>query len=103
MSLKNNIVITKLEEITPTSMLFYFSIDWTMEDISIIIECILNAIPAKIVEEIKGADLYCVRIKFEDYQLLLNFEEYGHACWLECVTDQDIEGLAKIKQLLSSG
>jgi len=103
MPIKNNIEIIKVEEINPTILQLSFNIEWTMDDKVAIIDHVLLSASAKVLEVLQGADLYCLRIKYSDYEFLLNFEEYSHACWLECITAQDRTGLQEIKLLLSSG
>jgi hypothetical protein len=44
--------------------------------------------------------LYSVRLQFQHSELLLNFEEYSHSCWLECATEHDAVGLLAIKEIL---
>lgn len=103
MPIKNNIKIIRVEEINPTILQLSFNIEWTMDDKVAIIDHVLLSASAKVLEVLQGADLYCLRIKYSDYEFLLNFEEYSHACWLECITAQDRTGLQEIKLLLSSG
>ncbi|MBA6294209.1 DUF3630 family protein [Colwellia sp. MB3u-70] len=103
MPIKNNIEIIKVEEINPTILQLSFNLEWTMDDKVAIIDHVLLSASAKVLEVLQGADLYCLRIKYSDYEFLLNFEEYSHACWLECITAQDRTGLQEIKLLLSSG
>ena len=103
MQIKNNITIINVEEINPSTLHLSFNVEWTMDDKTAVIDHILLSTSAKILEVLQGADLYCLRIKYSDYEFLLNFEEYSHACWLECITAQDRTGLQEIKLLLSSG
>ncbi|MFT5816231.1 MAG: hypothetical protein ACI9VT_004009 [Psychroserpens sp.] len=101
MPLTNNIEIIKVEEINSTTLQLSFNLDWTMDDKTAIIDHLLLCTSAIVLEVLQGADLYGLRIKFGVYEFLLNFEEYSHACWLECITDQDMQGLQEIKLLLS--
>ena len=98
---KNNIEVIHIEEINLTTLQLSFDIEWTMDDKAWVIDQILQLTSAITLEVLEGADLYCLRIKVDDGEFLLNFEEYSHACWLECVTEQDLSGLQKIKQLLT--
>lgn len=95
------IEIIHLEEIDGKVLQFQLNVDWTIDDASVITQQILSKISAEAVETIQGADIYCVRFKYGVNELLLNIEEYSHACWLECVTEQDIAALQAIKVLLS--
>lgn len=101
MQTKNEIKIIAVEEINSTALQFKFNVEWTMDDKNALIEHILFTLSAKIIKTLQGADLYCLRINYRHYEMLLYFEEYSHACWLECVTEQDSAGLQEIKQLLS--
>jgi len=101
MPIENNIKIIDLEEIDLKTLQLHFNVEWTMDDKAAVIEHILLLTSAKTLAVAEGADLYCLRIKLGVSEFLLNFEEYSNACWLECVTDQDISGLQKIKLLLS--
>jgi len=98
---KTEIKIVNIEEIDARVLQFSFNVKWTVDNTSAVIAHILFMLSAKVIEEVQGADLYCVRIKYQAFEFLLNFEEYSHACWLECVTDQDIAGLPEVKRLLS--
>mgnify|MGYP003675488593 CR=1 FL=1 len=99
---KNFIEISNIEEINSRVLQLQFNVEWTMDDTTAITEYFLQLTSAKILEVVQGADLHCLRIKHGGYEFLLNFEEYSHACWLECITDQDIAGLQDIKQLIAS-
>lgn len=101
MQIKDNIEIINIEEINSTTLQLRFNVEWTMDDKTAIIDHVLSVTSAKTLEVAEGADLYCLRIKYGAGEFLLNFEEYSHACWLECITDQDIDGLQEIKLLLS--
>ncbi len=101
MALKSAIKIINIEEINPKVLQFQFNVEWTMDDISALSEYILLALSAETLEIVQGADLHCLRLKYREYELLLNFEEYSHACWLECLTEQDISGLKLVKEILS--
>lgn len=101
MLIKTDIKISNIEEIDARVLRFSFNVKWTMDDTSAVIEHILLKLSAKIIEVVQGADIYGVRIKFADCEFSLNFEEYSHACWLECATDQDMAGLQDIKRLLT--
>tara|TARA_R110000744_G_scaffold79036_5_gene155385 strand:- start:1924 stop:2229 length:306 start_codon:yes stop_codon:yes gene_type:complete len=101
MQIKDNIEIINVEEINSTTLQLRFNVEWTMDDKTQIIDHVLRLTSVKTLEVAEGADLYCVRIKHGESEFLLNFEEYSHACWLECITDQDIDGLQELKLLLS--
>jgi hypothetical protein len=103
MQIENNIEIINVEEINPSTLHLSFNVEWTMDDKAAVVDHTLISLSAKVLEVLQGADLYCLRIKYSDYEFLLNFEEYSHACWLECITGQDRTGLQEIKLLLSSG
>lgn len=103
MQIKNNIEIINVEEINPSTLQLSFNVGWTMDDKTAVIDYVLLSLSAKVLEVLQGADLHCLRIKYSGYEFLLNFEEYSHACWLECITEQDLTGLQEIKLLLSSG
>jgi len=98
--LTKSVKIINVEEINSRALQLQFNIEWTMDDLIALVEHILLSISANVIETVQGADLYCVRIKYRDYELLLNFEEYSHACWLECITEQDGPGLQEIKRLM---
>ena len=100
MLIENDLKIINVEELTPQVLQLQFSLDWTMEDSAMLAEHIVTMLSAKVVEVVQGADLYCLRISLGVNEFLLNFEEYSHACWLECATDQDITALQVIKQTL---
>lgn len=97
---ENYVKVTNLEGINITTLQLSFNVEWTMDDKTSIIDHILRLTSAKTLEVLEGADIYCLRIKITDNEFLLNFEEYSHACWLECVSEQDISGLQVVKQLL---
>lgn len=97
---KNNIEIINLEEINATTLQLSFNIEWTMDDKTWVIDHILRLTSAKTLEVLEGADLYCLRLRIADNEFLLNFEEYSHACWIECVSEQDICGLKAVKNFL---
>lgn len=101
MSTKNVIKIINIEEVNAGVLQLQFNVEWTMDDTAAVIEHILQILSAKVLEVVQGADLYCLRIKFHHHEFLLNFEEYSHACWLECVTEQDMLSFKEVKQLLS--
>jgi hypothetical protein len=101
MQIKNNIEIISIEEIDPSTLHLSFNLQWTMDDKAAVIDHILLSVSAKVLEVLQGADLYCLRIKYNDYEFLLNFEEYSHACWIECIAAQGRAGLQEIKRLLS--
>lgn len=75
---------------------------WSMEDSVELTDKLLQLTSATLIEQVQGADLYCVRLRYQDYELLLNFEEYSHSCWFECPTEQDLPGLVAIEQILLS-
>lgn len=97
---ENNIEIINLEEINISTLQLSFNIKWTMDDKAGVIEHILRLTSAKTLEILEGADLYCLRLRIAGNEFLLNFEEYSHACWIECVSEQDILGLKTVKNLL---
>jgi hypothetical protein len=97
---ENNIEIIKLDEINNTTLQLSFNVEWTMDDKASIIDHILRLTSAKKLEVLEGADLYSLRVRIADNEFFLNFEEYSHACWFECVSEQDICGLPALKQLL---
>ena len=97
---ENNIEIIKLDEINNTTLQLSFNVEWTMDDKASIIDHILRLTSAKKLEVLEGADLYSLRVRIADNEFFLNFEEYSHACWFECVSEQDICGLPTLKQLL---
>lgn len=101
MPIKNEIKTTNIDEINSSTLQLKFNVQWTLDDNQKIIAYILQTAGATKLEAIKGADLYCLRIKYHDYEFLLNFEEYSHACWIECITEQDRPGLQAIKRLLA--
>ncbi len=101
MLINTEIKTTNIDEINSSALQLKFNIQWTLDDNQKIIEYILQTTGATKLEVIKGADLYCLRVKYNDYEFLLNFEEYSHACWIECVTEQDRPGLQAIKRLLA--
>lgn len=101
MPIKTEIKTINIDEINSSALQLKFNVSWTLDDNQKIVEHILQATGATTLEVIKGADLYCVRIKYGDYEFLLNFEEYSHSCWIECVTEQDRVGLQAIKRLLA--
>ncbi len=98
---KNGIKVINIEQVNPKVLQIHFNVEWTMDDISAVSEHILLALSAQTLEIVQGADLYCLRLKYSEYELLLNFEEYSHASWLECLTEQDIRGLKAVKEILS--
>lgn len=93
--------IINVEDVSPKVLQLQFNVDWTMDDTNAIIDHLVQVLSAIVLERIQGADLYCVRMKVGHHEFLLNFEEYSHACWFECVTEQDISGLQNIKRVLS--
>mgnify|MGYP003644733163 CR=1 FL=1 len=97
---KNFIEISNIEEINSRVLQLQFNVEWTLDDTTAIIEHLLQITSASVLEVVQGADLRCLRITRGGYQFLLNFEEYSNACWLECVSEQDMVGLADIKQLM---
>lgn len=101
MSTKSAIKITNIEEVNPSVLQFQFNVDWTMEDIAVIIDHFLQQTSAIVMEVIQGADVHCVRVRLDDNEFLLNFEEYSHSCWIECATEQDVLRLKEIKDYLS--
>ncbi len=98
---KSAIKVINIEQVNPKVLQIHFNVEWTMDDINAVSEHILLALSAQTLEIVQGADLYCLRLKYRTYELLLNFEEYSHACWLECLTEQDISGLQAVKGILS--
>jgi len=100
MLIKTDIKIINIEEINARVLQLSFNIEWTMDDTAAVIDYILLRLSAKVIEAVQGADIYGVRIKYGVAEFSLNFEEYSHACWLECSTDQDMAGLQDIKPLL---
>ena len=98
---KSDIEIIRIEEVSPTVLQFHFNVEWTMDSTTAITDHVLLCLSAKTIEVVQGADLYCLRIKYGKYEFLFNFEEYSHACWLECASEQDVFGLQAIKVLLS--
>jgi hypothetical protein len=97
---ENNIEIINLEEISLTTLQIFFNVEWTMDDKTAVIDYVLQVTSAQKLEVLEGADLYCLRIKIANSVFLLNFEEYSHACWIECATEQDKDDLEGVKQLL---
>ena len=92
--------IASVELIGTTVLQIQFTLDWSMEDSADLSEKLLLLAPAKVIERVQGADLHCIRLQYQDAELLLNFEEYSHSCWLECSTAQDFSGLLAIKELI---
>ena len=92
--------IVSLELISAMVLQIQFSSDWSMEDCETLSEKLLMLTSAKVIERVQGADLYSVRVQFQHSELLLNFEEYSHSCWLECATEHDAVGLLAIKEIL---
>lgn len=103
MLIKTEIKTTNIDQIHSSALELKFNVPWTLDDNQKIVEHILQTTGATTLEVIKGADLYCLRIKYNSYEFLLNFEEYSHACWIECITEQDRPGLLTIKKLLAEG
>jgi hypothetical protein len=98
---KSAIKVINIEQVSAKVLQLHFNVEWTMDDINAVSEHILLSLSAQKLEVVQGADLYCLRLKYRTYELLLNFEEYSHACWLECLTEQDILGLQAVKEVLS--
>ncbi len=99
---KHNVMrIASVELIGAMVLQIRFTLNWTMEDSADLTEKLLLLTSARVVERVQGADLHSIRLRYGRYELLLNFEEYSHSCWLECITEQDTEGLSAIQQLLS--
>ena len=97
----NAMGIASVELIGAMVLQINFALNWTMEDCADLTEKLLLLTSAKVVERVQGADLHSIRLRYGRYELLLNFEEYSHSCWLECITEQDTKGLFAIQQLLS--
>ncbi|SEL31169.1 Protein of unknown function [Colwellia chukchiensis] len=102
MTSANTLPFVRVKQINSQVLQLDFNVNWGMDDLSPLIAAVLAKLSAKTLEVRQGADRYCLRIQCHEFQLLLNFEEYSHSCWLECVTEQDSAAMAKIKQLLSS-
>ncbi|MGB1262306.1 MAG: DUF3630 family protein [Cognaticolwellia sp.] len=97
---KSMIEIIHIEAISSQVLQLRFNLDWRMDNTTVLSEHIVAVLSASVIEIVQGADLYCLRLAFGENEFLLNFEEYSHACWLECATDQDIAALQVIKQAL---
>lgn len=100
MPIQPDIKIIHIEAVSAKVLQLSFNVSWTMDDTTAVVEFILERLSAQVIEFIQGADIYCLRIKYAEAELLLNFEEYSNACWLECTTAQDICALQDIHQLL---
>jgi hypothetical protein len=99
---KHNVMrIAAVELIDAMVLQIKFTLNWTMEDSAELTEKLLLLTSTKVIERVQGADLHSIRLRYDNYELLLNFEEYSHSCWLECITEQDSKGLYAIQQLLS--
>jgi hypothetical protein len=92
--------IISVELIDAMALQVKFDLDWRMEDSVKLSEQLITTMSAKVIERVQGADLHSVRLQVKNAELLLNFEEYSHSCWLECATEQDSPGLLVIKNIL---
>jgi hypothetical protein len=92
--------IASVDLIGASVLQIQFTLDWSMEDSANLSEKLLMLVSAKVIERVQGADLHCIRLQYQNTELLLNFEDYSHSCWLECATKQDLPGLLAIKEII---
>lgn len=102
MNTENIIGIISVKLIDTMVLQVQFNFDWAIEDSEYLTKKLFLLMPAKEIEQVKGADLYSIRFQYDSYVFLLNFEEYSHSCWFECVTEQDALGLLMIKQIIDN-
>lgn len=96
----------KIENVTFAEqdlILISFTKEWDQDDINELAELVLNKIAEhRIIEHIKGADREYTRFNFADDYLILHFESYSNACWIEAEDQLPNKSLGKIATLLQA-
>ena len=70
--------------------------DWDLEDAPQIAARLSERLNGRITEQIDGADRTSFRLLANNCPLILQFEFYSHACWLEAELDDDEEVLRSL-------
>ena len=100
MQTQNKLGISKITLIAEGVLQVQFNRNWSIDDYAQLSEYLLSITSAQALEHIQGADLQCLRLQFENAQLMLTFEEYSQSCWFECATIQDQHALLSLQQVL---
>lgn len=102
MQTKNIINVISAIFIDSKTLQIQFNIEWSMEDAENLTQKLLDLTSMQIIDITKGADLQSTRLKFDNAEILLNFEEYSHSCWLECLSDTDCQKLSIVEKILNN-
>lgn len=82
-------------------LLLKFSDFWDQEDIAHLASLFFSKLPqARQLEHIQGADREYYRFTFEGSYLILHFECYSNACWLEAEDQVQTDAIADIASQL---
>lgn len=100
MQAQSKIGISKITLVVEGVLQVQFNRNWSIDDYAQLSEYLLSITSAQTLEHIQGADLQCLRLQFENAQLMLTFEEYSQSCWFECATTQDQQALLSLQQVL---
>lgn len=96
----------KIENVTfdgQDLILISFTKEWDQDDIKELADLVFSKIAEqRIIEHIKGADREYTRFNFADDYLILHFESYSNACWIEAEDQLANKSLEKITALLQA-
>ena len=101
MEISSNIAITSVTLINSKVLQVQFNVDWTIEDTAQLTQKLLSLTAIQVIDVTQGADIETTRVKFDNSEFLLTFEEYSHSCWLECISDEDCQGLLTFQENLN--
>jgi hypothetical protein len=98
--------VHKIENVTfdgQDLILISFTKEWDQDDIKELADLVFSKISEpRIIEHIKGADREYTRFNFADDYLILHFESYSNACWIEAEDQLPNKSLEKITALLQA-
>ncbi|MDX2319534.1 DUF3630 family protein [Colwelliaceae bacterium BS250] len=93
--------INKVDLENNNLLLITFKQMWDQDDISDLSELIFSQFDgARIIEAVTGADRQYYRFNYHNEYLILHFESYSNACWLEPEDQQSSEKIADIGRYL---
>jgi hypothetical protein len=91
--------VFKCKDLTETSIIFECELNWSQDDISLMIEHYFQQYSfLKKIEWLKGADIEAVRFKWGDHDFSLSFECLGQSIWVECPGPKSSALLANLYQ-----
>ncbi|TRX55074.1 DUF3630 family protein [Thalassomonas sp. M1454] len=84
-------------------ILISFKKAWDQDDIKELADLVFSKIKShRIIEHVTGADREYIRFNYHDDYLILHFESYSNACWIEAEDQLPSKHLKQLSTVLQA-